>query len=89
MRGIPPPSPGLVHHHDDRLLVPSPSHPVDPAVDQHPPEVSRFTLVEQFLTVNEGDFVADLNQLAQLVVCQSREQVDATQFLDTHQIVVR
>ena len=74
---------------NDGFLAAGLAHQIDPAVDQHPPELGRCALVEQLLPFVEADLLAGREQRAQLVVGQPLEQEQVSEVVDVHQVVAR
>src|SRR5262249_57991435 len=59
--------------HHDSFFPSRPAREIDPALEEHPPEVRWIAFAEQLLVVCESNFLADCSQFAQLLVAESVE----------------
>ena len=60
---------------------------MDLSLEQHPPAVRRVALFEDLLTLDEGELLAGLEELAELRVGQPVEDEHLAQVADVHHMV--
>ena len=83
------PPAGRVHRTEHGLLTAHVPHQVEPALDEHPPEVGRLSFPERLVTGAEAHLLAGREQRAELVVRHPVEQAQRAQVGELHHMVAR
>ena len=83
------PPAGRVHRTEHGLLAADVPHQVEPALDEHPPEVGRLALAERLVTGAEAHLLAGREQRAELVVGIRSNRLERAQVGELHHMVAR
>jgi hypothetical protein len=83
------PTTGFIHPSDDGFVPARTADQINGALKQHPPEVSVFTMMEQFRARARLDICARTVQLRELRVGQAVEDAQGAQIGRRHQLSPR
>ena len=74
---------------DHRVFATNMADEINSAVDEHPPEIRRLTLVEQVDAGLDLDLSTVGDQVGKLIIGQAVEDAQRAKIIDMHQIVAR